>query len=537
MPSARRPTLDHAEYGARLVAVALLAPTLLLAFLWLEPADGAFDFSVADRLLGGEQLYRDMEFFSTPLSVYWNALLLRLISRSMVTVSAALLVSCLLIGLILARLVYRETERSWPITGLFFLTLMYMAVSHWPRHGYSWNAALFVAIAVVLLNPPPRIDNGAYETPLTRLFWAGAMLGMATGFKHTIGLSMTAAAAMWIIYTEWVRADRSAVRLIARGSLFTIGAALVPTVIMLDLYRRGQFARFVEVVYVRSRQYAQGVSSSFLENFGLPNSVWSVPNWVLEQVMLMLMVAGLFISVFLILGLLFSATRPRKAGGWLAIESRAPVVMLWAMVYLASFVSMFPRADYPHLTFAMPSCLTALCVFARPMIVGNNDGAPRTLRRIAAVVCLALSIPMAAKLGYMAFGLATGQFVVFSTYPARGMITTPQMAAMFSGIRGAVRDSLADGDPLLIADPTGCFLYSFLGRRPPTSSVYFYERMVTDDDQTELVRRIESGRIRGLLIPAPASAATGRLARLYADAARTMEFRGAVRNFHLFVGR
>jgi hypothetical protein len=185
----------------------------------------------------------------------------------------------------------------------------------------------------------------------------------------------------------------------------------------------------------------------------------------------------------------------------------------------------------------MPSCLTALCVFARPMIVGNNDGAPRTLRRIAAVVCLALSIPMAAKLGYMAFGLATGQFVVFSTYPARGMITTPQMAAMFSGIRGAVRDSLADGDPLLIADPTGCFLYSFLGRRPPTSSVYFYERMVTDGDQTELVRQIESGRIRGLLIPAPASAATGRLARLYADAARTMEFRGAVRNFHLFVGR
>jgi hypothetical protein len=537
MSSARRPTLDRAEYGARLVAVALLAPTLLLAFLWLEPADGAFDFSVAERLLGGEQLYRDMEFFSTPLSVYWNALLLRLISRSMVTVSAALLVSCLLIGLILSRLVYRETERSWPITGLFFLTLMYMAVHHWPRHGYSWNAALFVALAVVLLNPPPRIDNGAYETPLTRLFWAGAMLGMATGFKHTIGLSMTAAAAMWIIYTEWVRADRSAVRLIVRGSLFTIGAALVPTVIMLDLYRRGQFARFVEVVSVRSRQYAQGVSSSFLENFGLPNSVWSVPNWVLEQVMLMLMVAGLFISVFLILGLLFSATRPRKAGGWLAIESRAPVVMLWAMVYLASFVSMFPRADYPHLTFAMPSCLTALCVFARPMIVGNNDGAPRTLRRIAAVVCLALSIPMAAKLGYMAFGLATGQFVVFSTYPARGMITTPQMAAMFSGIRGAVRDSLADGDPLLIADPTGCFLYSFLGRRPPTSSVYFYERMVTDGDQTELVRQIESGRIRGLLIPAPASAATGRLARLYADAARTMEFRGAVRNFHLFVGR
>lgn len=535
-----RLSLDRVERAVRAITGVTLALALLSAFLSLDPtvgaSDGAFEFSVADRLLRGEQLYRDMEFFTTPLSVYWNALLLRFMPRSMVTVSAAVLVSCLVLGLILARRVYRETDGAGPLTALFFFTLMYMGVYRWPRASYSWNAALFVALGAVLLLPRRGPDDARYDTPTVRLFWAGVMLGMATGFKHHIGLVMTAALVLWIVYHERQRADRSLTRSLTRGGAFAVGAALIPGVIILDLSRRGLLAPFVDVVHTRTRQYAQDMGSSFLDNFAPPHSLWSVPNWVLEQLTLMTLVAGLVLSVFLILGMLCAPAALSRVCGGLALPGREPVVMLWAILYVASFVTLYPRPDYARLTAALPLCLTALVVFFRPTIVRNDGRARTALLRTVVAACIALSVPMAAKVGQTMFGLATGRFVVLSAYPAEGMITTARTASLFEGIGRAVREALPGDEPLLIAHPSACFLYPFLGKRPPTSTVFFYDRMVSEADLAELAARIEQGGIRGLLIPTPA-VARGRVAQLYEQARSMMEVRAGVDNFHLLVRR
>ena len=144
---------------------------------------------------------------------------------------------------------------------------------------------------------------------------------------------------------------------------------------------------------------------------------------------------------------------------------------------------------------------------------------------------------MVAKVGKMTWGLVTGRFVVVRDYPARGMITSAERAAFFDGVRRAVDQAAGDGDGLLIAHPDGCFLYPYLGRRPPTPIDYFHGKMISDGDLAELGGRIQSGVIRAVLIQASPAGAAGGMARLYAEATRRMTVGATVRDFHLFVRR
>ena len=111
---------------------ALLVPALVIGFLSLQLSDGAFDFFVANRYLAGERIYHEMEYFSTPLAVYWNAALLALGPPSIVVIRLAALASCLILALTLTTTVYRQTFEDPTLTWLFFLSALYMGVYHWP---------------------------------------------------------------------------------------------------------------------------------------------------------------------------------------------------------------------------------------------------------------------------------------------------------------------------------------------------------------------------------------------------------------------
>ena len=346
---------------------------------------------------------------------------------------------------------------------------------------------------------------------------------------------MTGSVLAWLLYWECVRSDRCAWRLACSGSAFGAGAAIVPLAIVLDLYRIGSWGPFIEVVFGKSRLYADKMSTSFWKNFTFPPSVRSLPNWLLEQATLVVLLVGVCISICIVIWPFASRLISRHWPLVRAIHAgwRSDLA-LWAMLYLASFASSFPREDFPHLATALPLCFATLSVYtARLYQVAERDFLRAAVRRIGIVACLAFSVVMIGKIGYAAIGVSTGQVILFREYPASGMIATAETKALVQGIRDLVQRSLTGDRGLLIAHPFGCFLYPYLGLRAPTSILYFTDEMLTDADLREIIVRIESGRIGALLIQKPE--ATGSpMQRLYAYASQSMLPRSSVSGFQLF---
>jgi len=524
------------------VTLVLLVPTLLKGFLSLHLADGTYDFAVAQRYLSGDRIYQDFDEWRTPLSIYWNAMLLQLLPRSVAVISLATLLSCLIMTGLLTFVVYRETAGSAALTALFFYSTMYMGVYHWPRSSYSWNAVLLSAFAVaVLVNSSAWADDRVRGNALWTFSLIGLLLGTAVGVKQNIGIWMIVAFLGWTVSRGVLSIDFSLRRMACQAFALAFGACVVPAALVVGFYLQGSLGDFIKIFTEKPKLYLEQMSIPYFGDAPIPQSVRSLPNWVLERLVLVLLLGGFLVSVLCVVVLLSRRwTGPKGALGWCTAENVDSRLGFWAILYIASFLSIFPSADYFHVAMGLPLCLAPLCVFLGR--VSGPASAPwvrHLVRRISTGACLVYSSAMLVALANFTFQFVAGNMVLVREFPAQGMIATSETVTFIAKVREAVIRNVQSDDRLLIAHPYACFLYPFLGLRNPTPFEYFHYGVLSRPQILSVVSALDAGEIKALLIEAPGSG-SNPFQVLYGYATRKMELRATINlanGFHLFVRR
>jgi hypothetical protein len=505
----------------------------------LDLTDGSYDFALAYRYLQGEQIYRDFEFFHGPLSVYWHAFLLQIFPPSLVTIQIAVLVSCILIVTLLSCIVHRATSRNKLLTWLFWICAMYMSVYHWPRGGYSWYSILLSTLAIYLLVGGPAILETERVAAL-RFVFIGFLLGVAVGMKQSLGVAVVAALTVWIVQRELLGPNGSIRRMAYRILSLLAGTGMVLAVILSHLSRNGNLEAFIQVNRKAVNVYAVQAAVSYWDNFVGPASLLSIPNWSLEQGVLVLLPVGLAFAMMLFVLPWFNRLSPnRLISGRLLALGLDPHIMLWAVLYLAAFAAaVHPRADYPHIALWIPFFFTTLAIFAERFFgPGINATFRRSLGRTSIALNSIYYFILLAILVHFVAQYYRGQVVVFREFPAEGVFATADTAETVNRIREAVRTTVHRPTELVIANSTANFLYPFLKIPNPTRFDHFSGKAMSSDDVRRLASKIQAGQVGALLIPSTESSAEADLFPLYRSALEKLDLRLRVGDLLLFVSK
>lgn len=512
-----------------MVTAVLLCGALIIAFLRLDLGDGTYDAALAMRYLGGARLYQDVVVLQLPWSIYVNAGLIRLFSASVLTVNLAVLASGLALAGCLGWIVFEETWRSRSLTAVCVVFATFLGIYHWPMHGYGWNAVLLSTLAITALVWSERRSTRVFTRTITAPGIAGLMLGTAVGFKQNIGGLMLVAMLAWLVHRALWREPRSLRSTAHEIFAFATGAA-VPLAMLIAIMGR---AHLTDVLWHRAKIYVEWQTVAFFSNFRPPMSLVSVPKWMLEQSTLVLLAAGV-VAVALVLGL-----QILRCAEWSG--PRHPVLNRlandgkagrWAIVFVGSFATIFPRADYAHVAFAVPLCFAALTILVARTVGPDPAGGLRvSLDRGVVGALAALSVLLASEMGAFVVASARGDVVILAEFPGRRMIASRETVDFLHDVRHHVADGVAPGEQLLIAHRYACFLYPYLGVANPIRFDGLWDGIPTSAELDEIMQRLEVGQIHAMLID---DAPSARFAPLLRYAEQHMHARARIRRFVLF---
>lgn len=511
------------------VAAVLLSGVLTIAFLRLDLGDGAYDAALALRYLDGARLYQDLIMLHLPWSIYLNAGLMRVFPASVLTVSLAVLASGVAMTCGLGWIVFEETDRSRSPAALCVFFATYLGLYHWPMHSYGWNAVLLVTLALATLVRSDARSAGASRPALLAPAIAGLLLGTAVGFKQSIGGLMLVAVLTWFVYRELGAGQRS-IGSTARGGLAFAAGALIPLVALIAVVGSDQLAA---VLWQRSKIYLEWQTVSFFSNFRAPPALASIPKWTLEQATLVVLFSGVAVCA-LLLGLqgirLLGSYRPRPAVlARLANDRRAGS---WAIVFLGSFATIFPRADFAHVAVAVPLCFASLTILGtRALGPSPTPRARAVLDRSTIGALAALSVLMAFEIGSFVGATARNDIVTVTDFPGRRTMVARETADFLRDVRQGVTDVVKPGERLLIAHRAACFLYPYLGVSNPIRFAGLWDGIPTDAEFDDIMRSVEMGRIHAVLLDDSLSV---RFAPLRTYAEQRMQQRVQIQRFTLF---
>ena len=206
-PNSAAPTRAEDGPGRRWISewlpeIALLVVTTAAGFWaagrWIDPCwDGGYAWSLADRLLHGERLYRDVYLQHTPLSLLLlaaGARLFGLTTRYILLANWIPAIAAAVLLLACARGLLSTLERLALVGAVLATSLFAAGPGHLVFPYYPGVVhALVLSIGALLLTktrePPPA----------TRALLAGAMAGLAFGCKQEIGVAALLALATFAL--------------------------------------------------------------------------------------------------------------------------------------------------------------------------------------------------------------------------------------------------------------------------------------------------------------------------------------------------
>lgn len=192
-----------------LIGAALAA---LLAPLQLDPLDDGLYMYQATSLLHGALPYRDFAMHDAPLGNLWQAFLLLLFGRDLLVLRLAMIPFKAVLLPFVYLLARPLVPRRPAILAALMVPAMDLPMNYNVPH-VALNALAFTLGALLVLRMWQQQPRFAW------LLLAGALIGLATGFKQNMGLYLLAGTGLWLLDTS-----PYVLRLAAWGGVF--GAAL-----------------------------------------------------------------------------------------------------------------------------------------------------------------------------------------------------------------------------------------------------------------------------------------------------------------------
>lgn len=462
---------------------------LALANAWLisfdvNQLDEAWTLQVARRLLGGERLYDEVWFGTTPLSAYVLLAAVSLFGVEAIVLkalSALLAASC---GLLVARIALQCGMRARSAAVLALLSVALAPAV--PLSLYTPLAITFLlacesaTLAVVLRRPEQR-------TPAALL--AGALAGLSFASKQNVGALVLAALGTTLLLAE---PSRAGVRRIG-AAVLAFGAVAVATVT--TMVASGGVRNALDALGLGKGEYLEhGVVPYHRTLVDRSRSLVNVQVWI-DQL------AGRDRDLFVTTpkALLPVVAAALLAGAWLAwakrpyrvrrLEPRLVAVTAFA---LAGFGSAFPRFDIVHLAWVAPPLVAAAGVASLFLVCHPARGLRLAVAGLAA--------------GWALF-ILLGPLSDWRSNPVRlelphfsGVWTTERVRteahAAVQGLQQAVPDRT-----IFLVLTNASFYYLGAGLENPTRYDYPARTIVGDRELDELVHGVRTGTISTLCLP------------------------------------
>lgn len=446
----------------------------------IRPTDEAWFLQVVARVHGGESLYRDAFFGTTPLAV-WLAAAVTSIAGLEIGVAKALRVGCFVgSALIAAQLVIRTTGRPALAALLLGAGLLFAAPD--PKALYSPLAELLLLATAGLglrAYRETRADAGAARPG--RWLAPGLTAGLCLGAKHNAGAFVALALAAAALLAG------GPPRAVAQRILAMTGAAAAPLVVIaLVLASAGAIAAFVDqgftgkVIYLEHAPipYGDGLRALAAALRIVEDGRSLAPVFPLQAFLLAPAVALLGVAA-----LIRSAGAPRRE------------FIVLALFVVASFATVFPRADHGHLVHAVLALLVlGACAW------GHVRSALPARAAIATEVALGLWIAVGLVVVFVdAAGPIVRRELVRSTLPRLGGALIAREAQETVGEQARSMASELGPEAFIVSSRAG-FWYLVTGVRNPTPWDWPGVTSMGTRGQDEAVARIVRGEIANVCL-------------------------------------
>ncbi|MGH9366586.1 MAG: hypothetical protein ACRD3M_02790 [Thermoanaerobaculia bacterium] len=481
--------------------------------------DSGREWIVPDALARGDLLYRDVVYWFGPLTPYSQAALFRLAGSSFATLvawGAALSSACLAaLSLALTRVTGRREALLWTALAVPALCFMPNAGGSLFGMGYRiWQAALFALLAVA-------VAARRREAGPARMLAAGALAGLAGLCRTEWGVAAAAA----VLLASW-RSSRSSEGLLGRagaaaaGFLSVFGGVLGgfllaagPRAVLRDSHLL--FQRLPE----ETRTFLFAFSGVADWRRGLLELLYSSAMWA--GAILLLEVLALRRSE--------AAARRRRAWaltgllavlGVTALAGGAAGAVVWSAapaVCAAALLIGLRRGPGPRgAALAAFGLLGLVLSYRRPFHIGDSAyvGPPLLFAFVCAAGLLRLRVErlsrrperrrlqeafaaaLLAAIG-AAFAARLSHYRMLEGSPIAGtsrmLAGRPEVSREIEALALAIRRGSARGNGLVVF-PEGELLNFLSGQRNPIRHKLYLPGYLTDENEGEILRELESAR-------------------------------------------
>lgn len=448
----------------------VLGALIVGAVLWnlggLETHDESWFLQVTARVGGGESLYRDVWYGTTPLPVYVNLPFVWLFGAQSFWLKV-LVAGCFAASLFLLVRIGRRigaTNLELAAAGAVLLVL-----------ALPVRVALYQPLAAVLLLGCLAAALAWCDSGSTRpLALAGVLAGLCFASKQNVGVYAAGALLVAVLLAGTGGRIRST--LVAAGSFAgAVALTLVPVA------ATGGLTRLWEDGFANRGDFLQRAVIGYRQGFRLQWDAISQPAGGLTGTATSAVRAYELLAYILVPVVLVAL-----AAAWYRCRGadRTKVAVVFAFT-LAAAVSIFPRADISHVSFVVGIAVVG-ALYAARMLVSEKH------LRIAAVVLLVLFVPAALARGLgPVVQLAQGTTELSDLPHTQGVAVEPEVEARLA----ATADALAaEPGPVFLATSEAGILYLVSGVENVTPFDYPLATAFGSDGEAKLAADIEAGR-------------------------------------------
>ncbi len=450
----------------------MLGALCLGAVFWslggLETHDESWFLQVAARVGGGESLYRDVFYPTTPLAVDATLPFVWLFGAQALWVKT-LVAACFAASLFLLVWIGRRagaTNLELAACGVILLVL-----------ALPVRAGLYQPLAAVLLLGCLAAALAWCDSRSSRtLALAGALAGLSFATKQNVGVFAAVALLLAVLLAGGrLRAVATAAASFAAVVLVTL-VPVAATGGLGGLWNYGFLERreFVDLVGV---SYWRGAELQWL---AISEPGGGLTGTATSAVRAFELLAFVLLPVVLV-ALAVAWRRRRGAEGM-----RAAVVLGFT---LAAVATVYPRADIFHVSFVVPIAVVG-GLYAARMLVSEAH------LRIAAVVLLVVFVPPALARGLgPVVQLAQGTTTLSSLAHTRGVAVDPPVK---DSLARAAEALAAEPGQVFLATPEAGILYLVSGVENATPYDYPLATAFGTDGEERLAAEIEAGRFEAV---------------------------------------